>query len=393
VTAKESFNVAELPTTWGILQFKDFVPKEDAVAVSRTEGAGAIIFGKTNVPLMLRDWQSYDEIYGTTNNPWDLERTSDGSVAALAAGFGPWSLSLDIGGSLRIPAHFCGVDLLVVSPVTRSAADLALALDVIAGPGEERAGVGYRLQLRPPRDENLKGFGVLVIDEHPLVPTATAVRATLNRLSEQLVNAGVKISHENHSPNLTESTRAYMKLLMSSWVASWPPDLYSQMRSLAEVLEADDKSLTAERTRGAVMSHRDWIAIARPRLGQQWSVQFREFDVVLCPATPTPTFAHDHPPTLTLQEKFAQTVVSSSSTEARHIEIDGKACPHVDAELVWSWPATMAGLPATIAPIDRSQNGLPIGVQIIRLYLEDRTTIEFAEYIEREFGGFVPPPA
>jgi len=113
MTIKESFNIAGLPTTWGIPRFKDFVAQEDALIVSRVKAAGAVIVGKTNVPIVLGDWQSYNEIYGTTNNPWDLGRTpggsSGGSAAALAAGFGPLSLGSDIGGSLRVPAHYCGV--------------------------------------------------------------------------------------------------------------------------------------------------------------------------------------------------------------------------------------------------------------------------------------------
>ena len=175
------------------------MPKEDALIVSRVKNAGAVILGKTNVPLLLSDWQSYNDIYGTTNNPWDLGRTpggsSGGSAAALACGFGPLSLGSDIGGSLRVPAHYCGVyahkptlglvpgrghtpprvpplpresDLAVVGPMTRSAADLALALDVVAGPDEERAGIGYRLALRSARHDDLKSFRVLVIDTHPL---------------------------------------------------------------------------------------------------------------------------------------------------------------------------------------------------------------------------------
>jgi amidase len=178
MAVKESFNIAGLPTTWGIPKFKDFTPTEDAVAVARFKAAGAIIFGKTNVPLELGEWQSYNEIYGTTNNPWDLARTpggsSGGSAAALAAGFGPLSLGSDIGGSLRAPAHYCGVyahkptwglvpfrghtppsfppiprdiDLAVAGPMARSASDLALALDVLAGPDETRGGIGYRLAL------------------------------------------------------------------------------------------------------------------------------------------------------------------------------------------------------------------------------------------------------
>src|ERR1700722_8219937 len=113
VTIKESYNIAGLPTTWGIPAARDFVPQEDALAVARLKSAGAVILGKTNVPLVLGDWQSYNDIYGATNNPWDKTRTpggsSGGSSAALAAGFGPLSLGSDIGGSLRVPAHFCGV--------------------------------------------------------------------------------------------------------------------------------------------------------------------------------------------------------------------------------------------------------------------------------------------
>jgi len=201
MTVKESFNVAGLPTTWGIPRFKDFTAQEDALIVARVKAAGAVIFGKTNVPIVLGDWQSYNEIYGTTNNPWDVGRTpggsSGGSAAALAAGFGPLSLGSDIGGSLRVPAHFCGIyahkptfglvparghsppgtrplprdiDLAVVGPMARSAADLSLVMDVIAGPDEERAGIGYRLALPAARHAVLQDFRVLVIDEHPLLP-------------------------------------------------------------------------------------------------------------------------------------------------------------------------------------------------------------------------------
>jgi amidase len=407
---KESYNIAGLPTTWGVPQFKDFMPKDDAVIVSRVKSAGAVVLGKTNVPLTLFDWQSYNEIYGTTNNPWDLGRTpggsSGGSAAALAAGFGPLSLGSDIGGSLRVPAHYCGIyahkptlglvprrghtappspalwredDLAVVGPMARGAADLALALDVIAGPDEERAGIGYRLALRPARHEDLKSFRVLVIDAHPLVPTSAAVRTAFDRLSQRLARAGVKVAHGSPLlPDLADSARLYMRLLLSNQAGNWSPDLYDQARSAAQVLTPDDKSLAAERTRGAVMSHRDWIAadVARARLQQQWSALFREWDVVLCPPTPTPAIPHDH----------------SLPQEARRIDIDGKASPYLDTFLVWAELATSPGLPATAAPIDRSDTGLPIGVQIVGPYLEDRTTIAFAELLEREFGGFVPPP-
>lgn len=409
MAVKESFNVAGLPTTWGIPTFKNWTPKEDAVTVVRLKAAGAVVLGKTNVPIVLGDWQSYNDIYGTTNNPWDLGRTpggsSGGSAAALAAGFGSLSLGSDIGGSLRAPAHYCGVyahkptiglvpyrghlppgtpplpremDLAVAGPMARSAADLALALDVIAGPDEARGGIAYRLALPAARHEELKSFRVLVVDTHPLLPTATTVRAAFDRLSQRLVKAGVKVGHESPLlPDLADSARLYMRLLLPVFSARWPLDQYKQAQGAAEALKPDDKSLVAERARGTVLSHRDWIAAdaARAGLQQRWSELFREWDVVLCPPMPTPAFRHDH----------------SMPISARRIEIDGKEYPYFD-QLVWPEIATTPGLPATVAPIDRSETGLPIGVQIVGPYLEDRTTIAFAALMEREFGGFVPPP-
>src|SRR5262249_20277760 len=171
LTVKESYNVAGLPTTWGLPAQKDFIASEDALTIARVKDAGGVILGKTNVPLGLGDWQSYNDIYGTTNNPFDLARTpggsSGGSSAALAAGYGPLSLGSDIGGSLRVPAFHCGVyahkptyalvasrghvppplpalpfdrDLAVIGPMARCAADLSLLLDVMAGPDPLEAG-------------------------------------------------------------------------------------------------------------------------------------------------------------------------------------------------------------------------------------------------------------
>jgi len=409
MVVKESFNIAGLPTTWGIPSFKGWMPAEDAVAVTRLKAAGAIILGKTNVPIYLNDWQSYNDIYGTTNNPWDLGRTpggsSGGSAAALAAGFGPLSLGSDIAGSLRAPAHYCGVyghkptldlvpnrghtppgvpalprsiDLAVVGPMARSAADLALALDLLAGPDDARDGVAYRLALPPPRHEKLEDFRVLVLDTHPLLPTAASLRTALDRLAGRLVKAGAKVGRASPLlPNLADSARLYMRLLVSFVSAPWPPAQVQLLQGVAATLAPDDRSLNAERIRGTVLSHRDWIAAdsARTRLQQQWRELFREWDVVLCPPMPTPAFAHDH----------------SMPQWTRHIEIDGNQYLY-DDQLIWPEIATSSGLPATAAPIDRSESGLPIGVQIVGPYLEDRTTIAFAALVEREFGGFAAPP-
>ena len=380
VTIKESYNIAGLPTTWGMPAFKGFVPQEDALAVTRLKAAGAIVLGKTNVPLGLGDWQSYNDIYGTTNNPWDRTRSpggsSGGSSAALAAGFAPLSLGSDIGGSLRIPAHFCGVcahkptlglvasrghvppglpawlrrDMAVIGPMARAVDDLVLTLDLIAGPDEAADGRAYRLGLPPTRGEKFSDFRVLVIAEHPLLPTSAAVSASLDRLSRQFVSAGADVRRETPLlPDLGASAKLYVKLLNAFLSAGMPDDRYQEMRSAAEKIPAEDQSLVAELMRGAIMSHREWLRanFVRQGLKQQWRALFQDFDVVVCPAAATPAFPHDH----------------TEPQTNRKIAVDGKEFPYLQ-HLVWADPATICGLPATVVPVAVA-DGLPIGVQII----------------------------
>ena len=409
MTVKESYNIAGMPTTWGFVQQKDFIAKEDALAVARVKSAGAIVLGKTNVPVGLGDWQSYNEIYGTTNNPFDLGRTpggsSGGSAAALAAGFGSLSLGSDIAGSLRVPAHFCGVyahkptyalvpsrghipppypplplelDLAVVGPMSRSASDLSDLLDVIAGPDEIEAGRGYRLALPAARHTDIRAFRILVIDTHPLMPTSGSIRAAIEGLARQLAKSGAKLARESVlMPDLIGSSRLYMHLLMSFLAAVFPPDVYDKMKLGAANLQPDDRRLEAEMLRGAVLSHRDWVNCDGMRAGlrAQWRALFREFDAVICPIMPTPAYLHDH----------------SSDQGARRIVVDNQDFPYTD-QLVWPGVASCPGLPATSIPIGLSAEGLPIGVQIVGPWLEDRTTLKLAELIETACGGFVPPP-
>ena len=409
LTVKESYNVAGLPTTWGFPPQKHFIPPEDALAIFRVKQAGGVILGKTNVPLGLGDWQSYNEIYGITNNPFDLGRTpggsSGGSAAALAAGYGPLSLGSDIGGSLRVPAFHCGVyahkptynlvpvrghtpppfpaipldrDMAVVGPMARSAADLSLLLDVIAGPDPLEAGVGYKLALPPPRHNELKGFRVLVIDSDPLLPTNKDVRSAIGKLASNLAGSGAVVTGQSPLlPDFAESSRLYMRMLMSFISAFFPPEVIAGAQAGAAKLAAENKSLAAERLRGMTLSHRDWVMDdgARARLRAQWRELFKNFDAVICPVMPTPAYPHDHSP----------------DQEVRRIDIDGKDYVYAD-QLAWPGIATLPGLPATAIPIGLSPQGLPVGVQIVGPWLEDRTPLKLAELIEREFGGFVPPP-
>jgi amidase len=408
MTVKEQFNVAGLPTTWGNPKVRDWRPEDDALAVQRLKAAGAIVIGKTNVPMGLTDWQSYNDIYGTTNNPWDLTRTpggsSGGAAAALAAGFVPLELGSDIGGSLRAPAHFCGVfshkpsldlvpqrgagppqtpvvpvrgDLSVIGPMARSAGDLALGLEVLAGPDELTEGIGYKLALPPPRDDNLAEFRVLIIDAHPLCPTANSIRTALQGLAERLGKLGCHVAHESPKlPDLADTSRTYRELLSAFFSADLPAEARERIEAAAKTLSPDDQSLAGFSLRGLTISHPEWIRKSRMRgaLRGRWLALFDDVDVVLCPPMPSAAFPHDHSPQF-----------------ARRLEIEDTKVPYND-QSVWAGIATLNGLPATTMPIGRTDSGLPIGVQIIGRYLEDRTTIAFASLIEREFGGFTPPP-
>ncbi|MGY4465148.1 amidase [Bradyrhizobium sp. LB9.1b] len=408
ITVKESYNVAGLPTTWGWTPQKDFKPTEDALSITRVKNAGGVILGKTNVPVGLGDWQSYNDIYGTTNNPFDLGRTpggsSGGSSAALAAGYGPLSLGSDIGGSLRVPAFHCGVyahkptynlcptrghtpppfpaipmerDMAVIGPMARSAADLPLLLDVMAGPDPLDLGIGYKLALPEARHDALKDFRVLVIDSHPLLPANADIRSAIEKLAEQLAGAGASITRESPLfPDFTESSRLYMRMLMGFLGAFLPPDILAGARAGAAQLSPEDKGLSAERLRGMTSTHQAWVFDegARAGLRAQWRHLFRTFDTVICPIMPTPAYPHDHSP----------------QQEARRINIDGKDFAYPD-QLAWPGMATLTGLPATAIPLGLSKDGLPVGVQIIGPFLEDRTPLKLAALIEREFGGFVPP--
>lgn len=260
--------------------------------------------------------------------------------------------------------------------LARSAGDLALALEVVAGPDDAEA-VGYKLAMPPPRHANLESFRVLVLDHHPLLPIANIVRSALGKVADRLAKAGSKVGRTSPLlPDLTLVSHTYAQLLMSFTGADLPGDVYQRLQAAAAALSPDDVSPSAMSLRGNVMSHRDWIRTDRIRAGvaHQWRQFFREWDVVLCPVMPTPAFPHDH-----------------HDMNARRILIDGKETPYAQ-QGVWFGVATLTGLPATAMPMGRSDDGLPIGMQIVGPYLEDRTTIAFAELAEREFGGFVAPP-
>ena len=405
MTIKESYDVVGMPTTWGLTQLKDNVPPRNALAVDRLLGAGAVLFGKTNVPVWLADYQSYNPLYGTTNNPWDVSRTpggsSGGSAVALAAGLTGFEAGSDIGSSIRNPAHYCGVyghkptfgivpprgqalpgrlaqgDISVIGPMGRSAEDLALGLSVMAG-ADEIDGSGWRLALPAPRRKALREFRVAVMLTDPASEVDAAVQARLQAVADFLARRKAKVS-DTARPDIdtAEAQRAYIFLLRAATSGRQSAEEFRQNAEIARGLRSDDDTYYARMTRANVASHRDWLAAneMRHKMRWRWAEFFRDWDVLLCPVAASAAFPHDH-----VGERHERTV-----------EINGRRVPTTD-QLFWAGYSGMAYLPSTAAPAGFSPAGLPIGVQIVGPQYGDRTCIELARLLEREFQGFVPPP-
>lgn len=406
VTIKESYDIAGLPTTWGIPLLKDHVATKDAHAVTRLKEAGAVFLGKTNVPLNLADFQSYNEIYGQTNNPWDISRTpggsSGGSAAALAAGLSALECGSDIGGSIRNPAHYCGVfghkptwgivppqghalpgqlagpDIAVCGPLARSAEDLALALDIVSGPEPLEAG-GWRLDLPAPRQSSLADFRVALWADDERAPVDSEVADRVHRVGEVLARLGAKVSDAARPKlDVDHSFINYVKLLNSVMGAAVPMDVYHEQEERARAFDANDSSQEAVMARALVLSHREWLSANNTRAGirQAWSEFFSEWDVLVCPQMSTAAFPHDH----------------SSPLAERTLSVGGEARPYFE-QLFWSGLITGAYLPSTVFPTGPNESGLPIGLQAVGNGYADRTTIEFTRLLAREIGGYQRPPA
>jgi amidase len=404
VTIKEAFAFQDSPNTWGLPPLKDTQSPRTAVAVERLEAAGAIVIGKTNVPVMLGDWQSYNPIYGTTNNPWDVSRTPGGSTgggaAALAAGLGCLTLGSDLAGSIRIPAHFCGVyghkptlelvstagfqpgpwdgspslpmDLAVVGPLARSARDLALALTAIGGPnGDDAKAWSWRMPF--PRHKRLEDFRIGYVIDDAIAPVASEIGGLYENVLSELGRAGARMERgwpEGIDPQSQLNTYAY--LLFAFLNADVSKERREELRARFENNPADIAAAAA------VEPHGRWRQETQRRLGFRaiWQKYFETHDVFLFPAGFSAAFPHDQ----------------SQPIEQRVIETPEGRRPYLNTPL-WTCFATLSGLPATVAPVGRTNTGLPAGIQIVAPMWEDGTSIEFAALLAEIVGGFSEPHA
>ncbi len=403
MTIKESYNFKGFPTTWGVPELAGGVADSDALAVERLTASGANVFGKTNVPINLGDFQSYNAIYGVTNNPWNLDRTpggsSGGSASALAAGLTGLEIGSDIGGSIRNPAHYCGVfghkptfnllpsrghtptgalspaDISVIGPLARSADDLELALDLMMGPDELEA-AGLKIDL-PDFDGPVSDLRIGVWTSDPICPTSAAVAARVRAVAAALAAQGAAVD-EDARPGFTaeHSHMVFSGLLLAAMSARMPQAQFDALVARTETFSSDDQSPLALQTRWRTIRMRDWGVLneQRTRLRWAWLRYFQDHDFLLTPIMPTTAFAHDHRP-----------------EGERTIEVDGQRIGYF-RQTFWAGLAGVAYLPATVIPTGVAGDGLPVGVQIIGPAYADRRTIQLAQRLERLGFAFARPP-
>jgi amidase len=385
VTIKDAIETAGLRSTGGAEALSQHVPTADAPAVAQLKAAGAIVFGKTNLPEWSRDVQTYNDLFGTTNNPWDPTLvpggSSGGAAAAVACGFTSFELGTDIGGSVRIPAHCCGVfglkpsfglvsqrgyldhaaggttdvDINVFGPLARSAADLDVLLDVLAGPAPEAA-VAWRVALPERRGTSLADYRIGVwFDEPGQGAIESSYSAVLTDVVAKLADAGARIEPAHPPVDFTDQVALFFRLVGAAISPGLPAEL-------------------AEVTAG---SHLDWLQRDRERawLRSVWSKWFETYDILLCPVSPTPAFPHQQ----------------EGDLLERQMIIEGSPRPYIDHS-AWAGLIGVVGLPSAVPPIGRTAAGLPVGMQVVAPYLRDRDAIRIAALIAEIAGGYEPPP-
>ncbi|MFZ9395697.1 MAG: amidase family protein [Erythrobacter sp.] len=370
LTVKESFDVAGLPTTYGYADCAEHVATEDSEVVARLKAAGAVIVGKTNVPEDLTDWQSFNPVYGRTNNPHDHARSpggsSGGSAAAVASGMVPGEFGTDVGASIRVPAHFCGVFAhrttwgVISKRGHQSPRHPALAHDAalsVAGPFARNAGdlaALLRITARHPLSESkkpLRECRVLALLDHPVSSPDSSVRMPIEAALSALEAAGVSIArHTELLPNLATQHADYLRMMNTS-MARGAPSPSGKRASATDWFDMLDKQAQNQRA---------------------WDAVFAEFDLVLAP--PAPILAVPHSDNSVFKGTFA---------------IDGAEVSGATG-LAWAGLATFPDLPATVVPIGASMvDGveLPCGLQVIGPHLADLDTIAAAGAIGAVVNG------
>ncbi len=400
MTLKESTLVAGLPQTAGLEAFKGYLPPADGRLAEVTFAESPALLGKTNIPVALGDWQADSPVYGRSNNPFNLERTPGGSTggggAALAAGLTSLELGSDIGGSIRVPAAYCGVYghrpsetaipksgafpmadqpnavflLGVQGPLARSASDLELYFDVLAGP-EPGEDVAWQLHIPPSRHDSLKDFRVGVLNQLGDVRPSSQMSARLDELAGFLGKQGAAIEMVTLPFDVQEFISDYVSTLMVMTEMATPPEARQQnseaLRGSGWINEAMANGLTMDAQSYVMMgTKREFYRAAYREL-------FTEYDVIITPTALDSAFPHN-----------------SAPQYERSLTIDNEEVNYFH-NIFFPSLAIFTGQPATAFPAGFDSEGMPLGLQAIGPYLEDRTTLRFAQLLEQSWHKFVAP--
>jgi amidase len=406
ITVKDGIHVAGLPSTGGMIEPALAIADEDAPSVQRLRAAGAVILGKTNVPVANADWQSVNKLFGRTLNPWNPALTAGGSTgggaAAVSAGLSAAELGSDIGGSIRVPAAFCGLYahkpsagivansghfpwrndpnpaaiMAAQGPLARSAADLELLFDVLCAPDglDARA---WRIELPEPRFERMQGCRVGILQLPAWIPVERAILDAQQMLGDVLARSGAAVHGvdlSQHFGDLSGYYKHYLTHLQCVLGGAMPPG--ARGKAASKMRMYDDPFLGAVAD-GLEANAGLMLEMLRVSLQHRaaWEKVFADVDVLLSPVCNVNAFAHD-----------------DAFFYDRQLPIDGVAHPYYRLSAIPAL-ASLAGLPATVFPTGRfASSGAPIGLQAMGRYLDDRTVLRFARLVEAQIGGFVAPP-
>jgi amidase len=410
VTVKDSLMVEGVRTTSGAPELSDFVAEVDAVSVARLKQAGAVVFAKTNLPIYAGDVQSFNAVFGTSNNPWDVTRSvggsSGGSAGALAAGFTPLEVGSDIAGSIRNPAAMCGVvghkpsygivsgrgqipgppgtltqaDIAVIGPLARTTDDCELVLDLMAGPDEWNA-PAWSLSLPPARASlpsgDARGLRVAVWANDDYCPVDPEIEQAILDTAAELADGGavVDVTARPQGFDFAKADTTFLTLLGAAMAGGYSP---AELEEMAEREKTEGTLPGGLGIEGATTRHRAWLSANERRLQMRarWLEFFETWDVVLAPISPTVAIPHDH----------------TQPMSDRLIDVAGTPRPYTD-QMQWMGLIGVVWLPATAVPIGVHSSGLPMALQAVGPFLEDRTPLAVARLIERQEGrGFTRPP-
>jgi amidase len=414
MTVKDIFETAGLRTTSGYKPLKDYIPRQDAAVIARLKAAGAIILGKSNLAELAGDFQSTNSLFPRVNNPWNLDCTaggsSGGSAAAIATGLTPLELGNDFGGSMRQPAHFCGVyslkptdrrvstrghipevpgmpkcirQMMTVGCFARSIEDLQLCFSVIAGADPLQPDVPP-VPLDTPSSKSLQDLQISWIDGWDEVPVFSEIKAAIESVAQTLAQSGANVQRwQPENLNLAEMFRVCNQVTAFNNVYAQPPSRETNLRALGFIFREATQGEKALRNLNNLSQLlptllnpklKDYFEALteRDRLIVQMDQALAQWDVLLCPVSATPAFTH-----------------RPSGTA---IEIDGRQVPYGLASGAYTMPFAFTGHPVIVIPIGKTQTGLPIGLQVIGKRWREMELLAIAQEIDKVVGRFQRPP-